>query len=443
MINPDVAFPGKTAGVSPDYPFGQARDVSAPGDGTGTPLRALWLNDWFGFQQAAMAAAGSTPSGAPDTATASQLFAALRHPWTGPDGNGLEDFYGGGGWTGGDAGSGSLLGSAHTNAMRWRYDVKGDPSLDPVIWVEKEIVSDANPVPGDTGWDGGAAYFDIKKTSGTSGSSTLIGHARHNGGTGGLTAVQARGSGQHIDAQVWGVWAYADIGFGAELSGVEQAIAIEANNCNRGPDKGWMPGTGAGAARGVLSITADGTNRCTHAFYVGNQRATGGTPGTGGWWTGILVSANSIAANTNGTTSYVGDGEAMRINGSGQAAYSYGGLRFYTGSFKYGISFAEGGFNNNCAILMGLGKRINWGAHPGSSRHLDYDDVNNVLSVNNMGLAMTGVKVMGPRVTGIFNLSGTADGASKNTETVTLIELARYVKKVTDALITHGMIGPT
>jgi len=50
---------------------------------------------------------------------------------------------------------------------------------------------------------------------------------------------------------------------------------------------------------------------------------------------------------------------------------------------------------------------------------------------------------LGPRVTGINALTGTADGATKNTETVTLAELARYVKKVTDALITHGMIGPT
>lgn len=77
-INPDVAFPGKTAGVSPEYPYGKARDVSAPGDGTGTPLRAAWVNDWFGLQQQLLSLAGITPSGVADAVGACQVWDALQ-----------------------------------------------------------------------------------------------------------------------------------------------------------------------------------------------------------------------------------------------------------------------------------------------------------------------------------------------------------------------------
>jgi len=76
-INPSVAFPGKTAGTSAEYPFGKARNVSAPGDGTGTPLDQLWLNDWFAFQQALFSATGTVPSGTPDTALVNQTISAL------------------------------------------------------------------------------------------------------------------------------------------------------------------------------------------------------------------------------------------------------------------------------------------------------------------------------------------------------------------------------
>lgn len=77
-INPDDAFPGKTAGTSPEYPYGKARDVSSPGDGTGTPLKAAWLNDWFGLQQQLLSLAGITPSGVADAVGACQVWDALQ-----------------------------------------------------------------------------------------------------------------------------------------------------------------------------------------------------------------------------------------------------------------------------------------------------------------------------------------------------------------------------
>ncbi|MEG9763739.1 phage tail protein [Enterobacter hormaechei] len=362
----------------------------------------------------------------------------------GNDELGFKDFYPGGGWEGDKAGSAHLQGVLHKNAMRWRFDIKNSNSLDPVWWVEKETVAMKGDITtGDTGWDGGAAYFAVKKKSGDAPVNALTGYARHNGGSGGMIGVLGRGSGQVPESEVWGMWAYAEIGFGAVDTGIQQAIILEGNLCNRGPDRGWMAGTAQGAGRGVLSITADASNRGTHAFYVGNHRATGGTPGSGGWWTGLLIAANSVAANTNSTTDYVGDGEGMRINGSGQAAHAYGGLRFYSGNLKYGVSFKEATFTNNTAILMGKDRRINWGEHVGSSRWVGYDDVTNSLNLNAMGLSIGGKRVLGERQTGIYNMSGNSSGLSINTENCTLPELARYVKAISDALISgHQLIGP-
>ena len=71
-------YPGKTAGANSNYPHGEARNVTAPGDGTGTPWEQAIVNDDQGFKQALLAAAELTPSGVPDTALVSQYLEALR-----------------------------------------------------------------------------------------------------------------------------------------------------------------------------------------------------------------------------------------------------------------------------------------------------------------------------------------------------------------------------
>lgn len=77
-IELEQQYPDKTTPASADYPFGQARNVTTPGDGTGTPLEQAWVNDLFGWQQALLTEAGITPSGVPDTARNSQHLDALR-----------------------------------------------------------------------------------------------------------------------------------------------------------------------------------------------------------------------------------------------------------------------------------------------------------------------------------------------------------------------------
>lgn len=77
-INPETQYPGKIAPSSTNYPYGAARNITVPGDGTGTPWDAALVNDIFGFQQALLSKAGVVPSGSPDTAQASQYLTALK-----------------------------------------------------------------------------------------------------------------------------------------------------------------------------------------------------------------------------------------------------------------------------------------------------------------------------------------------------------------------------
>lgn len=71
-------YPGQLATTDPTgYPYGMAQNVTTEGDGTGTPFEADLLNDLLGLEQALLKAADITPSGTPDSATASQYLLAF------------------------------------------------------------------------------------------------------------------------------------------------------------------------------------------------------------------------------------------------------------------------------------------------------------------------------------------------------------------------------
>jgi len=76
-LNPGASYPTQTTAPDADYPYGGAQNITAPGDGLGTPWVADIVNDIFGMQQALLSEAGITPSGDPDTATASQYLDAM------------------------------------------------------------------------------------------------------------------------------------------------------------------------------------------------------------------------------------------------------------------------------------------------------------------------------------------------------------------------------
>ena len=78
MINLEQTFTPRANPADTDYPFGSIKDNTSPGANDGTPLSAVWGNDFEGFRQAAMSEAGITPSGLPDTAQDSQLLEAVK-----------------------------------------------------------------------------------------------------------------------------------------------------------------------------------------------------------------------------------------------------------------------------------------------------------------------------------------------------------------------------
>lgn len=63
MINLQEQFSPRVNPGDANYPFGSIKDNTSPGANDGTPLSAVWGNDWEGFAQAAMTEAGITPSG--------------------------------------------------------------------------------------------------------------------------------------------------------------------------------------------------------------------------------------------------------------------------------------------------------------------------------------------------------------------------------------------
>jgi parallel beta-helix repeat protein len=77
-INPVTQYPGKVAPATPDNPFGTARNITIPGDGTGTPWESALLKDEWALHHAMLLNAGMEPNGNPDSAENSQLFKAAK-----------------------------------------------------------------------------------------------------------------------------------------------------------------------------------------------------------------------------------------------------------------------------------------------------------------------------------------------------------------------------
>lgn len=89
-INPESLYPGKITPGTADYPYGAARNITLPGDGTGTPWDAALVNDIFGFQQAMLGEASLVPSGSPEKVGASQYLQALERIFAGRSVSGKE-----------------------------------------------------------------------------------------------------------------------------------------------------------------------------------------------------------------------------------------------------------------------------------------------------------------------------------------------------------------
>jgi hypothetical protein len=73
-----TTYPGKVNPSTPQYPYGEPRDVVINGDGTGTPWQAELIKDIYGLLQALLTEANIVPSNTADNATNSQYLEGIK-----------------------------------------------------------------------------------------------------------------------------------------------------------------------------------------------------------------------------------------------------------------------------------------------------------------------------------------------------------------------------
>ena len=328
--------------------------------------------------------------------------------------------------------------SASYNEASWNRIVFGledapvaDPN--PVLMVTKftGLTRDTNPKE----WDSGAIYASLIKKEGDAFGAALTGSVRADGGSGDLIGGHFRGEARHAEAAAWGGWSYAAVSGPAASTGAKQAIVHEFNANNQGPDVGWNKGSVVGSVRGLVVVTADGSGNYQVGLSLGS-----GVGESGKWWTGIHLRGDSFGVPTEPAT-VVGNGEAFRIDGSNFPSQGSGGIRFLEGYFRYGISFTEASYGNNCAILLGNDQRISVGAGPASTRYIAMNADEHWLNINNMNVRLNGTQVLTSRRTGWGVYAGTGNKTPWNTATVGLEQLAQTVKALIDDLKAHGLIG--
>lgn len=365
----------------------------------------------------------------------------LRQVFIGPDGKGLDNFFGGGGWAGANASTENIYNTAddtNNNALRWRYDVPSTDNQLPIAYLKKTITTTRDPAAGGKPgrWDEGTIYSHVKKLGGSAYAAGITSMFDATDGTGDSVSIHARANGRrpHVvggqeGSGVWGLWSFA-VATPSDGTWIKQMLGLEIDCINNGQAIPFPVPTGQGAYIGAQITAVNGI--CSHGLEIG--------AGSGAsWHRGIFIRQGAITpSNTFAGTS------CIELEG-GVFNKRVGGLNFGKGYFDYGINFAKPSedYASLAAIIMGEGNRIYMGDSVSSANYIAKVAGQSVLNFQNLSIAINGTKVIGPRVTGIFALTGTADGATKNTETMTLQELARYVKKGFDALIGHGLISPT
>lgn len=319
-----------------------------------------------------------------------------------------------------------------------------EPSTDkrPLILLEKvcDSLDSAGPHT--------MANYSMKYVGGVKGAIPLSSYIEASGtAKGGAIAIQGRAKTTVATSSGWGGWSYIDVQSILPVRAIGHEINVR---CNIPSPLEWS--ASGGIVDGLVIATVDnGSNNMANSAIKVSRSSQGL-----GFLSGLRFGYRSIVPSDTSDMTKL-NGEAVLINGGSSNAERYGGIRigandgFGFTRFHYGLRTNEAEFNNNVAIWLGDNQRLRWGTQVSSGPYLHYNATDfefvgaalNVVNGPGSALKLDGVKVLGPRVTGIFAMTGTADGTTKNTETVTLQELARHHKKVTDALIAHGLISPT
>lgn len=353
----------------------------------------------------------------------------------------------------------NLYSGTYTNALgpRWQAGTPTAPTADarPVMWVQKH--SSATRTVNPSEWDNGAIYGDLIKSSGSAYGAAVTGYARHASADGGqLIGIHGRAQARVSASEVWGTWSYA-----SSLTGTTFASLIghEINVNSKTADIGWQEFGVSGQSRGLVVVTADGSEPITHGIYVGNNSAAP----AGKMHSLIHLKGDAVVPSDAAiSSSSVANNESIRIDGSPTANASTG-IRFRgsTGStrFRTGISFAEATFDNNAAIVLADDHRIVVGAGPGSSAGLAFNKTTGIANFTGFTqIQVNGTKVLGARSTGWGAASGTIDKTAWTTyvaPTVSatyvqaelqgvanrLMSIEQRVAALQQAATTHGQIG--
>ncbi|WDF34539.1 sialate O-acetylesterase [Arthrobacter agilis] len=299
---------------------------------------------------------------------------------------------------------------------------------EPILWAQK--YSSANRSTNPTEWDQGAIYGALHKQAGNAYGAAISGYVRHSSADGGqMIGVHGRGYAKLAESQVWGGWSYAWSPVGIVPHTV---IGHEINIVNRGEDQGWKAGGGTGQHRGLVIVTADGSNPVTQGMFIGaNSAAPNGLIHTGL----KIEGAGIVASDAAISASSVANNELIQLEGAGSTSASTG-VRFRGGWFRTGMSFTEASFANNAAILLGDTHRIVFGSGPGSNRYIGYDTSSTAVNFSNMNIAINGTKVLGPRRTGWGVATGTTSKAAFATYTAPTVSAA-YTQAEVQAIANH------
>jgi hypothetical protein len=77
-IDPSVTYAGKVDNAPAEYPYGKPRNITVPGDATGTPWEAAGVQDLYGLMQNLLDDGGVIPVGTPDNLTTRQYLEAMH-----------------------------------------------------------------------------------------------------------------------------------------------------------------------------------------------------------------------------------------------------------------------------------------------------------------------------------------------------------------------------
>ncbi len=342
----------------------------------------------------------------------------------------------------GAEGFGNAYGPTYTEAIGQRImgGINGSPitNAQPLVWVQKH--SAATRVTNPQEWDNGAVYAALVKESGDAYGAALTGFGRHTSVDGGdLIGVHGRGLAVIPESRVWGGWMYAASVGDAAVTAPAGLAGLEVNLSHRGPDTGWSASTLEGQQHGLLVMAADGAKTATRAIAIGRASSPEGF-----FHTGILVSGPAIAGVDAGTdfAATVGNNEYILLTGAGTTRAN--GIRFHSGNFGVGISFAEGNFRSGAAMVIGTHQRFVVGNGPSAPAQVEFvndDSSNRYLNLTNMLLRVNGTAVVGTRRTGWGTPIGTVDRTAFDSSSVTLQGLAQRVAALIGDLRAHGLIG--